>query len=394
MKKIFLTFILIITLNLASAAHYIVGYVNDARDETPANEHSVVLWNPIYGNENNLTDVIGPTGNSGTDNIYMIDCEMLNNPCNVGDTLNVRVYDTGDGYISETKSVVVTGAGYTVLNLTLNSPPVFELIQVDDSISSPIQEIDLNPATTTNILCRAIVSDESQESILNSSAVLFHSLSSSYNGADLNINHYTNNSCYLNKSYGTSQQAEILCEFEIWYYASSGTWNCTIKSYDNLSTFSLGSNTTNVNKLLSIGIESPVDYGEVTEESVSDELEINITNYGNVRINLSLSGFAVTPGDELAMNCTAGSPGTIDIHYQKFNLTHSNPQELSFQEFNNLYENLTSESTIKSFNLASRENDLINDAYNKTYWRIYTPSGVGGSCQGNIVFGAIESNEN
>ena len=50
---------------LLSAAHYITGQVNDSYDGEPANGHEVVLWNPDVGTNDNLTDVIGPEGNSG-----------------------------------------------------------------------------------------------------------------------------------------------------------------------------------------------------------------------------------------------------------------------------------------------------------------------------------------
>jgi len=108
----------------ARAAHYIVGRVYDAYDGTPANGHTVVLWNPAVGMQDNITDVIGPSGNSGNDNIYMLDCEMLQNGCSVGDTLNVKVINTGDDYVSETTSVTVSGAGFDVApDLRLNSKP-------------------------------------------------------------------------------------------------------------------------------------------------------------------------------------------------------------------------------------------------------------------------------
>ena len=32
-----------------------------------------------------------------------------------------------------------------------------------------------------------------------------------------------------------------------------------------------------------------------------------------------------------------------------------------------------------------------NEAQNRTYWRIYVPLGVAGTCQGNIVFGGRKS---
>ena len=87
MKKTILFLILILTIQTASAAHYITGLVNNASDGENANGKQIILWNPINGIEDNLTDTIGPTGNSNTNNVYMIDCELLNNACQVGDEI-------------------------------------------------------------------------------------------------------------------------------------------------------------------------------------------------------------------------------------------------------------------------------------------------------------------
>jgi len=76
-------FWIFLVLPFCSAAHYIVGIVNDARDQTSANDRTVVLWNPANGINDNLTDIIGVNGNSGADNIYMIDCELLDNECDI-----------------------------------------------------------------------------------------------------------------------------------------------------------------------------------------------------------------------------------------------------------------------------------------------------------------------
>ncbi len=141
-------FILIIGMLLthfSSGAHYIVGIVNDAKDGTSSNGLTISLWNTERGLEDNLTDIIGPYGNSKTNNVYMIDCEMLKNPCNVGDNLSVRVFNNGNNYVSDVKSVIVTGNGFDVVeNLSLNSPPKVFLISPENYFNSPIQEILFN----------------------------------------------------------------------------------------------------------------------------------------------------------------------------------------------------------------------------------------------------------
>ncbi len=129
MRKLILLFLLVCMIQLASASHYIVGIANDALEGETANGKQVVLWNPANGENDNLTDVIGVTGSSGADNIYMVDCEMLSTPCQVGDELRVKVVNGGDDYISYWVNLSVTGAGYDVAsNITLNSIPNASLI--------------------------------------------------------------------------------------------------------------------------------------------------------------------------------------------------------------------------------------------------------------------------
>ncbi len=129
MKKIILMFILaILFLQPVLAAHYIVGIVNNALDGENANGKQVVLWKPSAGINDNLTDIIGPTGNSGADNNYTIDCELLSS-CNLGDEIRVKVLNGGDNYISYWVNLSVTGAGYDMApNITLNSIPNSTLI--------------------------------------------------------------------------------------------------------------------------------------------------------------------------------------------------------------------------------------------------------------------------
>ena len=78
-------FLSLLFLNYVSAAHFIVGKVNDSLDGISADGHKVVLWKPSVGLSDNITDTIGSSGNSGTSGYYLLDCELLNSPCVVGD---------------------------------------------------------------------------------------------------------------------------------------------------------------------------------------------------------------------------------------------------------------------------------------------------------------------
>ncbi|MFA5857102.1 MAG: hypothetical protein WC867_07095 [Candidatus Pacearchaeota archaeon] len=115
----------ILALQLVSASHYITGYVHDSLDSLEsANDKQVILWNPIIGMQENISDIIGINGNSESSNTFMFDCELLNNSCKIGDIFKVKTLNDGDNYFSEEESVIISGAGYDITpDLILNSPP-------------------------------------------------------------------------------------------------------------------------------------------------------------------------------------------------------------------------------------------------------------------------------
>ncbi len=264
------------------------------------------------------------------------------------------------------------------------------------SIDNDASNIVLVANDTKLVTCEALIRDFNNDS--DFSNVYAEFFNSSWGGADDNNEHYTNYSCSINTSFGTWHgiddtiyTALANCTFEVWYYANPGVWNCTVVVNDTSNWNGTGSDDIIMSELLAVGLPDVVNYGTVNATYVSDEREINVTNFGNVEIDLALSGYAVTEGDGLAMNCTLGSIKNISIEYEKYNLTTSIPGVLSLSEFEANYTNLTSTPVTREFNLDYRQNDAVNDVINGTYWRIYVPVGVAGSCQGNIVFGAVKS---
>jgi len=390
MIMLYLSIILVIllTLQIASSAHYLVGYVEDALDGTSPNGRSVRLWNPSTADE--LFGTVGPSGPSLTSNVFLIDCELFTTSCQVGDRLNATLVDDGSGYIAKNVvNVTVTGAGFDVTtNISMNSPTNISNLIVEDSFTLPENEIDLTPNSTTTTDCSGIATDyEGENSIVNATAEFYSS--TSYPGdSDDNNYHYTNNSCSIDLSYGSSYEAQINCTLEIEYYANQGSWECIINATDNYTASRNHTDLTSINSLLSIGVNSPVDFGSADANNFSSERTIEVTNLGNVMMNLSLHGYAITESDGNSMNCTGGN---ISIEHTKFNLTNSNPGGITQSQANQFYQNLTGTSIINKFNLNSRQNDITNDALEDSYWRIYMPRGVGGNCTGNIIFGAAQS---
>lgn len=106
--------IILLAFPMTSASHYILGKVNNASDGTSPDGLSVVLWNPDNGYEDHILGIIGPNGDSGTTNLYLLDCYSLDTPCRIGDTLNIKVI-ANRGYKSKTASVVVSGAGFDLV---------------------------------------------------------------------------------------------------------------------------------------------------------------------------------------------------------------------------------------------------------------------------------------
>ena len=284
----------------------------------------------------------------------------------------------------------------TKLEVGNNYPEVLNVSIEDDAA-----DFSLTPNDTTKLTCTSLLRDWNGDGDINHTrAELFDNSESSYGDSEDNNYHYTNSSCNISSDFGTwngRSDNEYLalanCTFEVEYYANPENWNCTVEVNDSYGWEDKNSDLISINKLLALGLPDSINYGTVNATEVSDENETNVTNYGNVEINLSLSGYAREEGDGLAMNCTLGSDPNISIEYEKFNLTNSNPSINSLTDFNNVYENLSSAPTIYDYGLNYRHNDTKNEAINQTYWRMYVPKGVAGTCQGNIIFGATEAGQ-
>jgi len=288
----------------------------------------------------------------------------------------------------------------TSLQVTQSAPEVVTVVVTNASNSYTNFNITGNPGTGKTIYCNGIVRDWSNNTFLtNISARLYQNTSGQWDSDDNNT-HYTNSSCSLNLStydpvYGDDSfgnyTANYSCSFNFMYYANPGTWNCSVVVYNNFTLNNTNENTTVVGELLGLTLPTTIDYGSVNSTFVSNENITNVSNAGNVAVNLTLQGYAFYVGDGQAMNCSKGTVKNISIMYEKYNLTTSNPGVLALTDIETLYTNLTGGPITKKFNLNYRQAENWDDATNATYWRIYVPRGVAGTCSGNIVFGAIKS---
>lgn len=266
------------------------------------------------------------------------------------------------------------------------SPPIVQNIDIEEG------SINLVPNTTKLVNCSIVIVDYNGETtIINVTSELFDNSTSAKGDSDNNNEHYTNSTCFINYTYGDENTVLATCLFDLWYYSNAGVWNCSVNIMDSDNMSTNESNITTVEPLLALAVPDSIDYGLVNATEVSNENITNITNLGNVMFNISFLGYAISEGDGLAMNCTLGGIKNISIEHEKYNLTESNPGVLTPGQADDVYKNLTANTLVMGLNLDKRTNNNFNDVWNATYWRIYVPLGVAGSCQGNIIFGAIQS---
>ncbi len=309
-------------------------------------------------------------------------------------SLEVTLLFTLFSFTSQEVLAEIGNPSNPLANLTIaNSFPEIHNMSINED-----SNIALIPNSTKLVSCVAIVLDWNGDTDINSANATFFDSSTSQSNPDDNNNHYTNSSCEINRTYisyngepDDAYKALANCTFQVSYYANPGNWNCTMQVNDSVNNIGTGMKQEIMSELLSLGLPDIIQYGIVNATSVSEEQEINITNYGNIKINLSLEGYGYSSGDGNAMNCTLGGNKNITINNEKFNLTTSNHGQQTLSQFQLNYTNLSTNPIIKQFNLTSRINDITEDTIKPTYWRVYVPKGVAGTCVGNIVFGATKA---
>ena len=273
----------------------------------------------------------------------------------------------------------------TRVNVT-NTQPIIQQVNLTPA------NIVLLPGNTSNATCVASVFDfNGVNDFLNASAV-FYLNSTGPDGPDDNNNHYTVDNLSCEKTNINATHYHVTCNAPLEYYADNGTWGCQMTVTDNggaqnpdakLNASQNASIFANVTELLALDVPSVLDFGNLTVTQTSDATEFNITNFGNIDINISVRGFGATvAGDNLSMVCAFGE---IPIELERFALDNAT-----------LFDDMTAVTNvttlIQNFTLPQRtdDNDFGADR-NQTYWRLQIPLSVGGDCNGTLVFSASQA---
>ena len=146
-----------------------------------------------------------------------------------------------------------------------------------------------------------------------------------------------------------------------------------------------------ITNLLAIDAPAILDYGNLSVTQTSAEIVHNVTNVGNINLNLSLRGYGGIndsidhPGHNLTMICDFGN---ISIGNQRYTLGSEFTDGTSFDSMRHLT-NQTAQTNL-TFPRRVNDNNFGADR-NSTLWRIQVPLSVGGLCNGTIIFGAIDA---
>ncbi len=276
-------------------------------------------------------------------------------------------YQVGPNY----KNVTVD----TTVNITNSYPEILSVI-VDPN------PITLNAGTTKLVKVNATIRDfEGYQDIALVNATFYDANVANSTTADDNNFHYTNASCSLVN--GNGFYANYTCHFQVWYYANNGSnWTVNLSVVDSGNLSDTAVNTSTINALLAINVTPLIDYGNLAVGDINDpSIEANVTNFGNVLINISVYGFGNVTGDGLAMVCEQRN---ISIDNERFD---TNPLT-AFASMNVL--NVTPK-LIPGLQLPQRTNDSAGgEVINGTYWRIRIPpeTNPAGRCNGSVVFQA------
>lgn len=266
----------------------------------------------------------------------------------------------------------------TIVNVTNTEPNLYNVVITPATI-------DLTPGNTTLVICNGSVYDINGYADVNgskSNATLFDKTQGYAGTLDDNYR-YQNTSCNCTQLGASTTNASCICSFSVEYFANNGTWDCNMTIADNFGiSDTLNSSFATVNTVVGINTPTLIDYGNLSVTQTSDNMPANISNFGNVPINVSVRGYGGTsdPGNPLntSMNCVTGNITVSNERYSNNNIT---------------FVDLTNTTTqILNWTLPVRTNDTNygNDT-NTSYWQLEIPLSVSGYCNGTLEFSAIQT---
>jgi hypothetical protein len=244
--------------------------------------------------------------------------------------------------------------------------------------------VTLTAGSTKTIACIISVRDYNGGADVNySNGTFYYNLNTSSDPNDNNV-HYTNTSCTGGVADG--YDVNWTCAFDVFYYANNGTWRANISVTDkyNMTTRSYANVT--ISPLYALNVTNLIDFGNmaVGDTSISPVMA-NITNFGNMNINLSIYGFGgenEITGAGFAMLCDIRN---ITLSNERYSLNQADGYD-TMTSVTNTY------APVLGLTIAQQEDDS-QQVINSTYWRLHVnvSSNPFGICNGTVVFSAQAS---
>jgi hypothetical protein len=286
--------------------------------------------------------------------------------------------------VSVRTTVNITDAMPEVLNITCNSGAAVTLTAGGtQNVTCLIQIRDYNGGNTLN----GTVDSGSGVSGVNMST-FYHILNQS-NEADDNNTHYTNSSCSLT-GIPNGYYVNWTCAFNVLYYANNGTWtvNATVHDrYNNRSFNVSGYQNVTINALYALNVTDVIDFGQMfVGETSTSPVQANITNFGNMQINVSVYGYG-------SDNQTLYSNYALICEVRNLSLSTERYSISSADAWSAMTPITASSVQIINLTVDRRTNDNA-EVRNATYWRLYVDpaSNPFGQCNGTVVFSAVAIN--
>jgi hypothetical protein len=279
---------------------------------------------------------------------------------------SVASWGNGSNYrnYSVRATVNVTSAYPEILNITCNN----------------VTSLTLTAGSTREVSCLVQARSYNGGNTINYVNATFYHSSNQSSDPENNNSHYTNSSCVNGTASG--YYVNWTCNFNLWYYANNGTWriNSTINDSNGVTAFR--SFNVTVAALLAVNVTNVIDFGQLAITQTSAAVPANVTNFGNVPVNVSVYGFGGNDsviGANLAMLCEARN---ISLSNERYSLDSGAAYEAMTL--------LTSSSTMIQGIKLDKQTDPGALIINTTYWMIHVnetnnPFGV---CNGTIVFSA------
>jgi len=271
---------------------------------------------------------------------------------------------------------------HTEVNITNSRSEVLNVSIYEAIFNASVRNITISAGYSKTVYCNATIRDwNGFNDVAYVNATLWHS-SSSYDAADDNNTHYTNTSCTINGSVTPPYIGWVVCSFDVWYYSNNGTWMCNVTAMDYQNASGVGNRSTIFYSVYALNVTDGINYGNVPVEEYSGNttgnVTANVSNIGNMDINITVHGYGARFNDNLAMNCSLG--GNITIDNERFSSSTSEWDSMT---------TLSGTAKQTGLTLAKPTDSTITST--PTYWQVYINStnNPGGNCTGYVVFTAV-----